>query len=309
MVVVLLAQSFFIVKQHEVGLVYRFGALRDVLGTGLHLVWPFPFESTEIVEISRSRQLESRSFMFTLGRGGQAAATATLKPGSDGFLLSADRNIVHAKCTLTYYVDNSSRKALLSYHLLNADAEALLQELLDNAVLKACAGRSTDTILMSVDKLRGDVASNLRENIRRAGLGITFESRDVALTTMPPRQAKEAFDALNRATQKQDQMRNEALAYRIKTVKEAQSESEALTAAAESEKIRRVTEARAEAAIYVQRLKQFKKHPDLICRTIYEETLARVLANVEEKFIVSAKDGRQIRILLSRNPDKKTKAK
>ena len=67
---VVLAQSFFVVKQHEVGLIFRFGKLRAVVGNGWHLKWPYPVEETRTLEGSRSKRLSSDSFMFQPGKPG-----------------------------------------------------------------------------------------------------------------------------------------------------------------------------------------------------------------------------------------------
>jgi len=299
MVGTVLAQSFFIVKQHEVGFIYRFGRLRDIVSTGLHFVWPYPVERTQVYDLSRSRALKSDSFMPD-SASADGAAPATLRPGVDGSLLTADLNILHTDCALTYRVDVRNNNELRNHFLTVFDREAMLRALLDNAVLKAAAGLPAQSALMNPDLLRTGIAAVLRENTQLMSIGVSFESRDITTTTGPPRQAKAAFDALNRASQEQDRMISEAVAYRIKTESEAQSRAEAVVAEAEAERVARLADADASAVSFRQRLAQFQKNPDLVSRTIYEETLARILANVEEKFIVRKRDGRQIRIMLGR---------
>ncbi len=299
MAAVVIGQAFFVVKQHEVGFVYRFGRLRAVVGTGLHLVWPYPVEETEVHALSRSKQLESRSFMHQPLKKG-ATVPPSLKPGVDGFLLAGDRSIIHAATTLTYVVDARNRNAVLDHLVFCADNEALLTALLDNAVLKATASMPADTILLDPDAFQARVASAFRRNVERGRTGISFEARDLAVAPVPPRQARAAFDALNQAHQRRDRVVNDAIAYKIKTETAAESEKDAVVAAAEGDRLARVAEAEAAAATFKDRLAQFERDPELVTRTVYQETLARILQNVDEKFIVPERSGRKVRVMLSR---------
>lgn len=303
MIVTVLAQSFLIVKQHEVAFVYRFGRLRGIMGTGLHLVWPYPVEQARTFDLSRSKELESRSFLAdeaSAARGG--AASGPLRPGVEGFLLTGDLNIIHAGCTLTYRVDAQNADALRDYFMTAVDREALLRALLDNATLRAAVAMPAEDVLLDPDAFRTGVAGALRENMRRTPMGVSFESRDVTVTAEPPKQARAAFDALSQASQEQDRMKSEALAYSIKTEREAQSRAEGTIAQAEAERVARLAAAGAAAATFKQRLAQYEKTPELVAATIYEETLARILAHVDEKFVVRRRPGRQIRMMLGRDP-------
>lgn len=304
---VVLAQSFFVVKQHEMGLIFRFGELRAVVGNGWHLKWPYPIEESRALEVSRSKQLTSDSFMFQPGKPG----SPSLKPGVDGFLLTSDLNIVHVKCSLTYYLDASDQRDHMASYLRSEGAlEPMLLAFLDNSVLKAAAAMTADDILLRNVKLfRSRIADNLKAELKKHPLGILFDERkDIAVKADPPRQTKEAFDALSNANQQQDKLLSEADSFRIRTVSEAETFGEGVKATANSYRIRQVATAQADATTFKSLLAQYDKYPDLIARTIYEETLFRILANVDEKFTMPPSgSSRQLRLLLNRNLDKPPK--
>jgi len=297
--IVIVSQSFFVVKEHEIGLIYRFGELRNIVGNGLHFTWPYPIETTETKVLSRSRKIESSAFMHAPIK--DAAMPETLRPELDGYLYTGDRNIVHAKCVLTYTIDSANQAAILSYFVNHTRSETTLKVLLDNAVLKAAAETSADDILFDVDLFRGRVASYLRQNIAKEGLGVSFESTDLSLAPSPPRQAKQAFEALSRASQEQDKIKNEALSYQIKIESAAKSTRDNLMSEAKNAKLRKVAEAKADAINFAEQVKQFERNPDLIYQTLYEETIFRILQSVDEKFIADRDSGRQIRVLLGRD--------
>ena len=294
-------QSFFIVKQHEVGLIYHFGKLRGgPVGTGLHFVWPYPIESTEVLVVDRDRILESKAFMFIPGKADSRIPT-TLRPGADGFLLTGDRNIIHAICKLTYSIDRKDPEAMLSFYVRNLESERLLLGLLDNSVVQVAARTDTDGVF-KVDEFRRKVESLLKVKIQQSGIGVVCKS--IAIDPLPARQAKAAFDALKQVADEQDTVKQQALSYGIKVKQQAESQRQVIIAEANSEKLRKVAAAQADSANFKQRLRQFKKNPELISRTIYEEALFRIFKHTDEKFIVDRASGRQVRIMLGRNLDK-----
>jgi membrane protease subunit HflK len=280
------------------------------VGTGLHLVWPYPIEETQAVDLRRSKQVESDSFMFKQSGDVNARISPVLKPGVDGFLLTGDRNIIHAKCLLTYYVDSSNRDSIMNYFIYNApDQQKILKAILDNAVIKAASMTSAEDILFKTDKFRGQLAKILRKELKEASLGVTFESKDISIKATSPRQTKSAFDAMSQASQQQDTMKSKAEAFRISAEKQARGEADSIISTARSEQIRKVAAAKSDASTFTQRLKQYRKTPDLISRTIYEETMFRIFQNVDEKFVIRQDSKGQIRLLISRSMDKNKKKK
>ena len=301
MVLVIAAQSFLIVKDHEIAFIYQFGTLRGIVGTGLHFTWPYPIEETEVYQVTRAKQIESKIF---LAKPTESVPDA-LKPGVDGYLFTGDQNIIQAKCVLTYYVDRKSQAALLNYFVNNSDSKKQLKLLFENAVLKTAASMSADEMLFDVDLFRSRVASCLRKNIAESGIGIIFETKDISVTTKPPAQAKTAFNALNQANIRVDKLRTDALTYKIKTVKAAESQADQIVANAKSGYIEKISAAKADAATFTLKLAQFKQTPKLIIKTIYEETMFRIFENIKEKFVIRKDSKGEIRVLLSRNLGKR----
>lgn len=299
MILVIGSQSFLMVQQHEVGLIYRFGKLRKIVRNGLHLTWPYPIEESTTVEVSRTKKIESKTFLAAASE----SIPSSLNPEVDGYVLTADKNIIHIKCILEYYVNAQQDEAILNYFTKNSNTEQTLQALFDNAVLKAAAETDADQLLLPKN-LRSKVASILRQSAAEAKLGIIFENKDISLQAAAPAQTKPAFDALSQANNLQDKLINEAQTYKIKTVSEAETHAQIMISAAQSDKLRKLSAAKADAMTFEQLLKQFRTNGDLIKKTIYEESMFRIFETVDEKFLVRKDKNGEIRILLSRNLDK-----
>jgi membrane protease subunit HflK len=303
MLVILAAQSFVIVKQHEKALIFRFGNLRKTVGTGLHIIMPYPIEEARIFEVARTKQVEGSSFMFDPGKSG-SEVPAVLRPGFDGYLLSAGINIIHARYVLAYSVESSNQDSIFNYFIKYPDSEKTLKTLIENALLKAAAGLQVEDILANPEKFRSRTASELRTGIAKAGLGISFEGKDLSITSIPPRQAKSAFDALSQANQDADKIINEAESYKIKTSKDGQFSADLIVARAEGDMAKIVATSKTDADIFEKKVALFTKNPNLTARTIYEEAIYRILKSVNEKFVIKTSEDKQIRIQLGRNPDK-----
>mgnify|MGYP001627543822 CR=1 FL=1 len=301
---VIISQSFVIVKEHQKAFIFRFGEFKKVVGTGLHIILPYPIEKAEIYEVSRARQIQSSSFMFSTGKEGTIESNV-LKTGIDGYIISKDLNILHAKSILTYYVNGDNTESLITFFINTNDPENTIRQLLDNSILKAAAQLTTDEILVNTEKFRSKTASELRTSLDTSGFNLIFENKDITITTYPPIQTKASFDALTNANQNQDTILNEALSYKIKTEKDAQGNADSIIAIANAEKIRKIATAQAEAENFSNRILQYQKNPDLVSKTIYDETMFRIMKNVDEKFIIEDSDNRQIRLLLGRSLDKK----
>ncbi len=66
-----------------------------------------------------------------------------------------------------------------------------------------------------------------------------------------------------------------------------------------------VANARANAEYLRQLLPEYRKHPELVIREIYQDAMERIFANVDEKFVVPK--GAELRFLLNRDPSLKPK--
>lgn len=304
MALVILAQSLLIVKQNEAAIISRFGAVRKVVGAGLHLILPYPFERAEIFEITRAKQIESSSFMFAPLKEGQPPP-ASLNPESDGYLLSSDMNIIHLKCAVNYSIEPENEEAILEYFIRNEQIREIVKSLLDNAILKSASGLSADELLFDQEKTRTKIASEFRKNLAKSAIKIVFEARDISVSTFPPRQTKSSFDALSQVRQNTETLLNEAESYRLRTEREAVGERDSKLALALAEATRKIKSASAEAENFSQRIIQYQKNPSLISRTIFEETMFRISKNVDEKFLIDPKNGRELRLLLGRSLERK----
>ena len=146
--VAFLLTGFQSVQSGETGIIKVFGRTVRTTGPGLAYNWPWPVGRIEIVRTG-DRTLVVDSFWLHVreqdlhkpiselrprGEGG-------LRPGWDGAVLAADRNLVHMKLKCVYRVVDA-----LAYVRYLADPEAALQSSLCDAVIDVAGHETAENI-------------------------------------------------------------------------------------------------------------------------------------------------------------------
>jgi len=306
-ILLFLWRSFFVVEQHEVGLILRFGRLlgdtpeQQVRETGLHLTLPYPIDEKVRVPLKREQSIETQAF---LPQESDAAPAATLRPGADGYMLTGDGSMLHGKWGLRYAITDPIAYA---FTLADADgsytqARELLRCLLNGAVTEVAAGLPMEQVWGRRELLKEQVAARLRQRVEALRLGV--EIKELTFELAPPRQVAEAFLAVNKAAVDYRRMVGEAETAANATLTAAQAERLRLLSEASSQKADRERRAAAEASHFAAMLVQYRENPAWIVRTLYDESMRRVLRQVDERYMIQDLPGRELRLELNRQPDK-----
>ncbi len=183
-VILFLCSGFFTVEQNQEALVLRFGQLVAggdgslARGPGFKVALPEPVDEKVHVRTD-TRTIVIESF----GRGaGQTGAYMQLHPGVHGYMIMADRNLVHAMWTIQYEVTDS-----VTFISRVADAESadpndnndhggagpLIEAALENAVVHtAAAYTSSDILLQRADDFRREVRDRVRDHLADYGIDV-----------------------------------------------------------------------------------------------------------------------------------------
>ncbi|NOY74624.1 MAG: hypothetical protein GXP32_02395 [Kiritimatiellaeota bacterium] len=327
-------EGAFTVEQQERALVLDFGKLRgQVYKPGWHWNWPYPI--SEVVRIPVNQQtISSDSFWFYMEPGKKLddqllASSVQLTPGKDGYLFTADANIIHTAWKLFYHVSDP-----LKYYrsvILPSNPESpndqefkdpktgnsfgtrgprtLLLATFDNVIIKTCAVTKVDDILNSPD-FRNKVRDIVSKKIEELDIGITVDSVKMPAKT-PPLGTIQAFRALIEAKLKSATLKHNAENYKVKTGNEAESQAAALLADADAYKTEIVASMRSEAKTFDAILKEYEKNPKTVLVALYSDVLSSVLKSADDIFVLRTnKHGAQeLRLILNREPPKSGKEK
>ena len=202
------------VNQAERGLKVSFGRIvnRD-LEPGPHLALPEPIG--EIISVPTSqrtvvfdKQFLPGGFNITMPIGDQGSSGPSFRPGTDGYLITSDRSIVHASLSATFSVTDP---AMYLENLYTEDQERIVKAVVGRAVVAAFANRTVDDVLFRAtrDIAPGEVVgaggnSSIERTIRELSqqaidtmdIGISIDSVALRLV-FPPGRVREEFVRVN----------------------------------------------------------------------------------------------------------------
>jgi membrane protease subunit HflK len=311
LVVYFLASGMFTVTSQERAIVLRFGkpvrtAGQIEIGPGLHWAFPYPIDEVVKMKVAELQNVQSSVGWYGITPEQEAAGIVpdvggSLNPASEGYAITGDGNILHARAIVRYRITEP-----LKFVLNHRDGAAVMTNILDNALSFAAARYRVD------DALRRDVAGFKEAVMRRVGelvvahdLGVTIEPSDILVA--PPRQVKADFDAVTAAEAERAKLVSEAQGYSNRVVNEARGQATARIDSGETDRNRLVQAIAAEAQQFNSLLPEYRKNPAFFRERLLVETVRRIYTNAQDKFYAPLGPGDELRLQLNREPEKPEK--
>lgn len=316
LICVVLGSGFFTVGPQERGMILRLGkpvgeGEKALLGPGLHWSWPYPIDEVVKVPITSIQKASSDVAWYQTTPEMELAGTeisslpvsVPINPLIDGYALTADRNIVHTRATLTYHIEDP-----IVFEFQFKSATNMVQSALDNAILGAASAYRIDDILKrDIAGFKDAVLKRVTAQVESHGLGIVVE--DCQVQSREPRQLKDSFQGVIDAEVRRGKALNEARSYEAQVLSKASAEGQSRINAAESDRARLVNDLRSQADRFNSVLPRFKENPALFAQQRWNEVVGRVLTNAENKlFLTRGENGKpkEFRMLINREAPKKT---
>lgn len=309
LVAVFLGSGIFTVNPNEVAVILRLGkpassGVDAILRPGIHWSFPSPIDEIVRIPVGESRAVEATNCWYQVTpemeiSGELPPSLSTLQPGVDGYALTSDGNIIHARATAKYRIADPLR-----YAFGFRGATNILENALNNAVLYAAVRHTAEEALYK-DKtgFQDAVRRRFLQTIEKANLGIDLEP--IQVQTFPPMYVKEAFDQVLEAEQALSEARNTSQGEAEEITRKAVGEGRALISDGITRSNMLVQTLRADAEAFSDQLADYQRNPRLFRERLLVETMFQVLTNVNDKWLLpESKDGRrrQIRLMLNREP-------
>lgn len=320
LLIVFLGSGFFTVEPQEQAMIIRLGkpvgeGQKALLGPGLHWSFPYPIDEYVKVPISAIQKVNSSVGWYATTPEQELAGTEEpsmpinypLNPLIDSYVLTADRNIVHTRATLTYHISDP-----VAYVFNFVNASNTVRNALDEALMYAASSFSVDDILTrDVAGFREAVRKRATALVTQENLGIEVE--ECLVQSRPPRQLRDAFDSVLKATLARQKSLEDARSEEVQISSKAGADARSLINFAESDRSRLVNDTRSQAERFNDLLPKFRQNPNLFVQQRLTETLGRVLTNAQDKIFLTDGAGgpfggsgnpKELRILLNREPPK-----
>ncbi|MEW6301973.1 MAG: protease modulator HflK [Verrucomicrobiota bacterium] len=309
LVIIFFSSGVFQVKQNEAAVVLRFGrpvgtGADQVLKPGLHWAFPYPIDQVVRIPLGQSHSVISSAGWPAMSpeqqvRDDMPPAAESLKPGVDGYTLTADGNIIHVRATVKYRISDPVR-----YQFDFANTTNLLTQILDSSLFYASAHFKAEDILYK-DKtaFREKLQNRVIELVDKAGLGVTLEP--ITVDTSAPLFVRPAFEEVQQADLNRNARINSAHGEAEKIVLEARGESQAILSRARGASNQIVRAVDAEAKSFLAQLPAWEKDPELFRQRMLVQKMQTILTNAADKIYLPTASGGEkfeLRLMLNREP-------
>lgn len=311
LVIIFLFSGVFTVKPNELAVRLHFGrpvgvGTEQLLKPGLHWAYPYPIDEIVRIPVGQSHTLVSKTGWYAITpeqelSGQQPTPLHFLQAGVDGYTLTGDGNIIHAKATLKYRLDPTRA---VSYTFNFAQVTNLIQNLLDNSLIYASSKFTAERALyLDLNAFREQVAQRFNRHLDDLQVGVLVETIEVQTTA--PLSVKPAFDDVITAFQAANTNISQAEIYARIATNAAIAQATRLVNDGLTRSNELVKTVASDVSMFTQLQPYFRNDPQLFKQRLLTETMERVLTNAQEKFFVPARtDGktRELRLQLSREP-------
>ena len=271
--------GYYTVEPNEEVVLLRFGKYVATTTPGLHFKIPF---------VDKVVKVDIKENIFRLPSGGPAERPRDVRE-EESLMLTGDLNAAAVEWTVQWKVQEPLDR-LLSFYDRNDPA------FIENVIRMVA---QTEMNRLIGDYSIGEVLTEKREEIASAAEDAMQERLDkykcgIEITkltlqrVMPPNKVRPAFDAVNSAVQKRDQLENEANIERNKLLPAAKAERDKKIREAEGYADRRRAEVNGEVTALLEKYKAYQQAPDVTRQRLYLEAMEEVLQGIDEKIIIDA---------------------
>jgi membrane protease subunit HflK len=305
LVLVFLGSGVFVVQPNQVAVLLRFGrpvgvGSEQLLKPGWHWGWPRPIDEVMTIAVGQSYTVTSTTGWHATSPDMEALkqepqARGSLSPETDGYVLTADGNIVHARATIKYRIADPLR-----YSFGFTNTTELLTNIVNNALIHAAAHTTAEAMIYKEKTgYRDAVVERVRQKIEELNLGVVLEPSEVE--TKAPVDVRPAFEAVNATEQDRDKAIRTAEGDRDEIVRRADGEAQAIINQSIASSNSLVSRVEADARYFNDVLPYYRQDPHLFEQRLLTATLQIVMTNAQDKFYQPERIG-EIRLQMSREP-------
>ena len=340
----MLFSGMFRVDEQNEAMLFRFGSLQtrvlepgqgetSILTSGRwYWAWPYPIDWVKVIPAQKSVTVSTGNLFLSwvnpqTGQSPESEGAPSLKPGTDGYVLTGDTNIMHTSWDVVYRVVDASRYYLDFYDDSDADpdrdkkqpdkgADAIIRSLLANAVIQEAATWTVEDLLTTTRTLPDGSIENIKDRVQlrlsalldEAGIGVQVQSVNM-LELLPPAATAAAFAEVNSSSEKGRAEILEARTYRDRVILGAEGRKYQIINEAKSYQSRVIESVKADSSYFETVLAEYNLNPETMLTALYTDALREVLGKVSNKYIIHRRpNGKQeLRLQLSPVPEKDTK--
>jgi membrane protease subunit HflK len=280
-IIMVVATTFYTVKQDEVGIVQRFGRYIKTTQPGLNFKLPIGIEKVTKVNV---KQIRTEEFGFSSAR---PDSRARFNSGSNNIsvalMLTGDLNVALVPWIVQYRVKNP-----YDFLFKVRDVSRILTDMSEASMRLVVGDRSINEVISKRDEIAVEARGLLQKELDQAETGIHIVTIEMKRTNVPD-PVQPSFNEVNQATQEKEQMIYQAREEYNKSIPAARGEADRAIKTAEGYALNRVNRAKGDAARFTSIYQEYIKAKDVTKRRMYLETMRTLFPKLGHKYIVDSK--------------------
>jgi membrane protease subunit HflK len=280
--------TFYRVEASDEGVVLRFGRMAATVPPGLHLKMPWPIDTVYQVPVQRIQSLE---FGFETSQAGRKTlyAPKTSDDMAVAEMLTGDLNLPMEFLFKIGSTEGIDTRSLPSGSLsdVNAAVPDTISDISESVMRKLVGDSSIDYVLtIGREQLAKEAEELIQEELDGFEAGVEIITVKLQTTSPPTELVQDAFQEVNRARQKKEQVVNEAQGERNSKIPAARGAKDKAIAEAEGYQNRVILETTGQVSAFLAQLAEYEKAPDVTRKRLYLEAMEVVLAQAGGKTII-----------------------
>jgi membrane protease subunit HflK len=276
--VLVAANSFFMVQSQETAVVQRFGAYVYTASPGWHLKLPFGIDTVTKVASERAMQ---REYGYRTVRADVKSQFSEKGYEEQAAMLSGDLNVVNLHWAVQYMIESP-----VDYLFQVKQVEDTLDDISESVMRRIVGNRYADEVLTigraAVAQLARDEMQQILNSYKTGVKIITVKLQNVN----PPDPVKAAFNEVNEARQEKERMINDAQQAYNQKIPKATGEARQLVTQAEGYALERVNRSQGDASRFAEILEAYSRAPDVTRRRMYLESFSSFLERVDRLVVM-----------------------
>lgn len=274
-----LAQGFYVVAPEEQGVVMRFGEYHHTTQPGLHYHLPSPIETVFTPAVTRVQRIE-------IGFRGFEGREQSVP--EESLMLTGDENIIDVTFVVQWKIKTSEDGAKNFLFNIRKPEETVKD--VAESVMREVIGKRPLTSALTEGKQDIEDANRrlMQETLDRYKAGIQID-RVTLLRADPPAAVIESFRDVQAAKADQERLINEAQAYANEILPRARGEAERQVQSAEAYRAEVTNRAQGAAARFISIYDEYKNAKDVTKKRLYLETLEDIMQGMDK--VILGTDG------------------
>lgn len=281
LVLVLGLFSFYRIKEGENALILTFGEVTDTK-TQAGLYWHLPVIQT--VDVQSTTEIRTEEYGYRTARSGTTSTAAQYYDvDEEAIMLTGDSSIVRVEAIYQVKVNDVEKffyEVDDPYGTLRYAFETVLRRNVQNTTL--------DTALLNKSEIENNVFPDFKQLVEDTyNIGIDVVQVKIQNITVPT-EVQAAYQDVINAKNEQTRRLDEGEKYENEVVPAAEAKAYKMIQDAEAYKAEVIAKANGEVAVFNAVYDKYRLSPEITRKRLFIETIEKIMANADKKYIVSA---------------------